>query len=441
METRYLAMKTNLLLAFSLLLCACASAPASPPSVPENQPSTAASQPTATVEAEANPTLEPSPTPTQMPYSGPNPRLAVVRWDESEELFIDVFELGSEELVASVPVDDSWILALSPDGRQLFNYGFLSPIGTIYDLESGESRSIDLSEQVHPEGALLKAIWSPSQQWLGLTVRNDIRESLWVYNLETGDLKHVADANARTTHWSGTEDILAYIPGGGRTTSYNPATGQETVWGSPSLETFNRLLAHDGLRPDPNALTCWICVHPELGQVRDYLSRYFSVGRFHYNLIDTETMELTAHVATFLTERDLRREYFLLDIAKLFPLAERGDYLLFVYQSAGPTLEEIQRDLYSAWSLSSEMPFTIVEGEQTNTLPDVLPMAVSPDGASFLGFRITNPEPFLFLVESAVVVDLATAEILYEYPVPYSEFAYFFPPDEMNGVHMVWPGE
>src|SRR5690606_23010946 len=97
----------------------------------------------------------------------------------------------------------------------------------------------------------------------------------------------VADANARTTHWSGTEDILAYIPGGGRTTSYNPATGQETVWGSPSLETFNRLLAHDGLRPDPNALTCWICVHPELGQVRDYLSRYFSVGRFHYNLIDT----------------------------------------------------------------------------------------------------------------------------------------------------------
>lgn len=152
-------------------------------------------------------------------------------------------------------------------------------------------------------------------------------------------------------------------------------------------------------------------------------------------------MELVAHVATFQTERSLTQETYNPDVAKLFPLWQRGDYLLFVLESAaGPDYQDSRLQLYSAWSPSGETPFTVVEGEVTNTLPDVLPVAVSPDGTAFVGFRFTQPEEYVYLVESAVVVDLATAEILYEYSVS-SEAVYFLPPTEVLGAHLVWPAE
>lgn len=64
--------------------------------------------------------------------------------------------------MATIPVEDSWRLALSPDGRMLFNSVSLGRAGVIYDLESGESRDIDLSAQVTAEGTLGQVVWSPS---------------------------------------------------------------------------------------------------------------------------------------------------------------------------------------------------------------------------------------------------------------------------------------
>lgn len=421
------------------LLAACGSAPAQA-SESTNPPAQVATSPAAAVAADstAEPTVEPSPTAVQLPYSGPNPRLAMWGY-EGEQWVLRVIELGSEETVATIPVNDSWRMALSPDGRMLFNSVSLGREGAIYDLDSGQSRVIDLSAQVTAEGTLGQVVWSPSQQWLNFQTHNAGLDSLWVYSLETGDLKQIAEA--RVVNWSSMEDIVSYVSGNMRAT-YDLATGQETVWSSPRYEALEVLLTHDGLKPDFNSPSCWyLCVHPELGQVRDYISSQRSAGRYQYDLVDSETMELLAHVATFQTERSLTQETYMPDVAKLFPLRQRGDYLLFVQESgAGPDYQDFRVHFYSAWSLSGEMPFTVVEGEPANTLPYVLPMAVSPDGTSFVGFRFTHPEEYIYLVESAVVVDLATAEILYEYPLS-SEIVYLLPPTEVLGAHLVWPGE
>ncbi len=430
-------MRNHLLLSLICLvaLCGCSSAPAAVPVVQAETSAPVAAAATATVAAE--PSAVPSPTDIPLPYSGPNPRLAILSF-ESDGPVIKVIELGSEETVATVPVDDSWRLALSPDGRKLFNATGFGGGGVIYDLESGESRSIDLSAQVSAEGTLGQVVWSPSQQWLNLQTHNAGLDSLWAYSLETGDLQHVADA--RVVNWSSTEDIVSYVSGNVRAT-YDLTTGQETVWPSPRYEALEVLLTHDGLKPDFNSPSCWyLCVHPELGQVRDYTSSQRSAGRYQYDLVDSGTMELLAHVATFQTERALEREYFQPDVARLFPLWQRGDYLLFVQVLAGATIEGSEVEYYSAWSPSGESPFTVVEGEQTNTLPDILPVAVSPDGTAFVGFRFTQPEEYVYLVESAVVVDLATAEILYEYPMS-SEVVYLLPPLEVLGAHIVWPSQ
>lgn len=420
------------------LLAACGSAPAQA-SESTNPPAQAATSPAAAVavDATAEPTVEPSPTAVQLPYSGPNPRLAMWGY-EGEQLVLRVIELGSEETVATIPVNDSWRMALSPDGRMLFNSVSLGREGAIYDLDSGESRVIDLSAQVTAEGTLGQVVWSPSQQWLNFQAHNAGLDSLWAYSLETGDLRYVAEA--RVVNWSSIEDIVSYVSGNVRAT-YDLATGQETVWPSPNYQVLEVLLTHDGLKPDLNSPSCWyLCVNPELGMVRDYMSHNWSAGRYHYDLVDSQTMELLAHVATFRTERPLERENYMPDVARLLPLWGRGDYLLFVQELAGPTIVDSQMHLYSAWSPSGETPFTVVEGEQTNTLPDVLPMAVSPDGTSFVGFRFTHPEDYIYLVESAVVVDLSTAEILYEYPLS-SDIVYLLPPTEVLGAHLVWPGQ
>lgn len=399
--------------------------------------STSASIAAQATEAQSDPLPEPSPTATLAAYRGPNPRLALWGY-EGEQFVLRVIELGSEELVATIPITDSWRLALSPDGRKLFNATGFGDQGTIYDLDSGESSSIDLSTQVTAGGTLGPAVWSPSQRWLNFQTHNGGLDSLWAYSLETGDLKHVADA--RVVSWSSTEDILSYVSGNLRAT-YDLTTGQETVWPSPRYEALEVLLTHDGLKPDFNSPSCWyLCVNPDLGQVRDYQSSQRSAGRYHYDLVDSETTTLLAHVATFQTERALEQEYFLPDVAKLFPLWQRGDYLLFVQQIAGATIEGSEMEYYSAWSPSGEMPFTVVEGEPANTLPNVLPMAVSPDGSAFVGFRFTRPDEYTFVVESAVVVDLATAETLYEYPMS-SEVVYLLPPLEVLGAHIVWPSQ
>ncbi|MCW5873012.1 MAG: hypothetical protein KIS88_00040 [Anaerolineales bacterium] len=429
---------TLLPLAVLFLLSACGSAPAQP-SESTSPPAQAAATSPAAAETDptSEPTAAPSPTPTP-PYSGPNPRLAMWGY-EGEQFVLRVIELGSEEILATVPIENSWRMALSPDGRKLFNATGFGAEGVIYDLDSGESRAIDLSAQVREDGTLGQAVvWSPSQQWMSFTAHNGGDVSSWAYSLETGELKQFANSAVRG--WSSTQDIVSYITGNQRAT-YNLVTGQETVWPSPVYEKLAVLLTHDGRQPDLNSATCWyLCVIPELGQVRDYGSSQRSLGRYHYDLVDTETMELLAHVATFQTERPLERETYMPDVAKLFPLWQRGDYLLFVQELAGPTIIDSQMHLYSAWSPSGEIPFTIVEGELANTLPNVLPMAVSPDGTTFVGFRFTHPEEYLYLVESAVVVDLATAEILYEYPMS-SEVVYLLPPTEVLGAHIVWPSQ
>lgn len=415
-------------------LCACSSAPAATSAA---QPEASIATSAATAAVAADPTAQPSPTDIPLPYSGPNPRLAIWGY-EGDALVIRVIELGSEDIVATIPIEDSWRMALSPDGSKLFNATGFGGEGVIYDLESGESRAIDLSAQVREEGTLGQAVWSPSQQWLNFQAHNGGLNSLWAYSLATGDLTHVADA--RVVNWSSIEDIVSYVSGNLRVT-YDLTTGQETVWPNLRYEVLEVLLTHDGLKPDFNSPSCWyLCVHPELGQVRDYQSSQRSAGRYQYDLVDSETMELLAHVATFQTERALEREYFLPDVGKLFPLWQRGDYLLFVQQIAGATIEGSETEYYSAWSPSGEIPFTVVEGEPANTLPNVLPMAVSPDGTAFVGFRFTGPDEYTFLVESAVVVDLATAEVLYEYPMS-SEVVYLLPPLEVLGAHIVWPSQ
>lgn len=419
------------------ILCGCASAPAEASLAPTGAPPATQAAGAATA---AEPTAAPSPAATQLPYPGPNPRLAIFSY-EGDRLVIQVIELGSEEAVATVPVDDSWKQALSPDGRKLFNYSLLSRRGVIYDLESGESRAIDFSAQVGEEDNLVQVIWAPSQQWLSFTVNHSTTTFLWVYSLETGALTFI-DETAETVNGSSREDIISYIryEQGSPRITYNLATGQKTVWRNPNFETLTAFFTHDGIAPDITSTSCEICLLPELGmQVRDYTSQNRAAGRYDYHIVDTDTTQLLAHVATFRTERDMLVEH-LLYVVKLLPLRERGDYLLFVEEQTGSTSEDVQLNFYSAWNPPAEMPFTVEEGEPANTLPGVIPMAVSPDGASFVGFRLMNPEPFVFLVEGAVIVDLATAEILYEYPMS-AEFVYFSPPNEVLGAGLVWPGE
>ncbi|MCW5874964.1 MAG: hypothetical protein KIS88_10005 [Anaerolineales bacterium] len=430
-------MQKHILLALSLLLSACASAPASPTSAPSATASPAAAQASST--AEPNPTTEPTPTATPPPYSGPNPRLAVFVWPEGEEPFIEVIELGSEEIVASIPVDHARKFALSPDGRKLFYYPANGP-GVIYDLESGESRLLDMTGFLRGNDSLQEVVWGPSQQRLSFIVNpTNGPLSLWDYSLENGRYTHIDQIDG-FMNWSSREDIVGYVRYQSSRVTYNLATGRETVWNIPSYERIIALLTYDGFEPDYRSTSCVICLVPELGtQVRDYVSYNRSAGWYAYEIVDFETMELLAHVATFLTEGEVAQDYFL-EVAKLVPLWERGDYLLFVREKIGPLSEGMQSRLYSAWSPSGEMPFTVVEGEATNTLPDVLPMAVSPDGSSFVGFRLVGPVSYPS-VESVVVVDLATAEILYEYPVS-SEFAFFSPPTyRVTGMHLVWPTE
>ncbi|MCW5876003.1 MAG: hypothetical protein KIS85_03885 [Anaerolineales bacterium] len=438
-------MRISILLALGLLLAACASTPASPPTAPEGQPSATVSQPAA---GEASPTTESSPTATPLPYSGPNPRLAVIRWvEQTEELFIDVIELGSEELVASIPVEGTWRHALSPDGSKLFNSPPKGP-GILFDLDSGESRTIDLSGIIAADADLLHVAWAPSQQWLSLGVLNpNGPDSLWLYNLQTDQLTYIdsftsaySTGQIASVIWSAGDDNVSYIREADRPPriTYETTSGQHTVWPLPNAQTMSTLLKHSDLNPD--TYRCEICIHPQLGMVHDYTSRQESPVQYYYQLYDFDKVELLAYVATFDTEREDWRE-FNIEVLKLFALQDRGDYLLFVEERSGSFTDgNLLNRYYAAWNPSGEMPFTVVEGERANTLPDVIPMAVSPDGSSFVGFRLAGEDEYgwTFKVASALVVDLATAEVLYEYPLP--DAAYFYSP-YIHGIHLVWPGE
>lgn len=427
---------------FSLLLLALLAACAT---TPPSESSTAESQPASTSPAivAADPTSEPSatvePSPTPLPFSGStNPRLAMVVY-EGEQPVIQVIELGSEQLVASIPVEEPWKMALSPDGRTLFYYPVNGP-GIVYDLESGETSTIDLSGQLQGNDFLHQAVWSPSQQWLSFDIYHENgRRSLWAYSLETGRLAHVDDIGT-AVNWSSREDVVSYFRDQRESFprfSYNLSTGERSAWPPIPFETAQAALTHDGLVPD--SFGCLLCVLPDLGQVRDYTSYNLNPARFDYHLFDAETLQSLAYIATFQTERELIQNYTM-DVVKVLPLQERGDYLLLVNEVIDITTGEAHIRFYSAWNPAGEMPFTLVDGEDTNKLPYVNPMALSPDGASFVGLRFTSLHPFFFVLESAVVVDLATAEILYEYSVP-SELVYFSPPDQLSGAHMVWPQE
>lgn len=216
--------------------------------------------------------------------------------------------------------------------------------------------------------------------------------------------------------------------------TYDLATGEMTPWPLPSYETRLALLTHDGLPPD--RFECSICVQPELGFVADMTSHNLSPARFDFDLLDFENAELLAHVATFETQREPWVDYTI-EVLDVFPLKNRGDYLLFVQERTGSTLEDLQLHILSAWNPAGEMPFTVVDGQPANILPNVMPMAISPDGASFVGLQLLADG---YTVGSALVVDLATAEIIYEYPLS-DGTAYFFPPRMLEGVHMVWPAE
>ncbi|MCW5877325.1 MAG: WD40 repeat domain-containing protein [Anaerolineales bacterium] len=442
-------MKKHILLALGLLLSACASAPAGQANVEANQPSATGSQATAAspATAEASPTVESSPTAVPLPYSGPNPRLAIVRWDEeSEVVFLDVIELGSEELVASIPVEGAWRMVLSPDGSMLFSSHSKGP-GTVYDLDSGESRVIDLSGIIAEDADLVHAAWAPSQQWLSLGVLNPhSRDSLWLYSLQTDQLTYIDQFTRAYSanriapiSWSA-DDTVSYIRDvdGVPRITYDSTTGQHTVWPMPNAQTRSDLIKHSGLTPD--SYRCEICVLPQLGLVHDYISLQESPLQYYYQLYDFDKVELLAYVATFDTQREDWLEYSI-EVLNLFPLQDRGDYLLFVEERSGlfSNGDYLQR-YYAAWNPSGEMPFTVVEGEPANTLPDVIPMAVSPDGSSFVGLRLAGMDEYggTFRVVSALVVDLATAEVLYEYPLP--DAAYFYPP-YIEGIHVVWPGK
>ncbi|MCW5874965.1 MAG: hypothetical protein KIS88_10010 [Anaerolineales bacterium] len=441
-------MQKHILLALSLLLSACAAAPANQPDAPANQPSATAAQPAAAATVEAGPTAEPSPTTPPLPYSGPNPRLAVTRWDEDRDApIIDVFELGSEELLASIPVDDAWRVALSPDGSMLFSFSS-DGAGILYDLDSGDSRVVDLSGLVSANGYLYQVAWAPSQQWLSMSVSlGNGNYSLWLYSLQTEQFTYIDETSppyfegSQSVNWSTREDVLSYVrawraSGPAPRFTYDYATGQQTAWPYPNTQTLSALIKHSGLTPE--TFRCEICVHPDLGMVHDFRSRKESPVQYYYQLYDFEKMELLAHVATFETEREDWREYNV-DVLKMFPLWERGDYLLFVHEFvSGPGGDGYEHRFYSAWNPSGEVPFTVVEGEQAYKLPNVIPVALSPDGSSFVGLRLDDDGVWGGAVVSALVVDLATAEVLYEFLLP--GYAGYSPPN-LEGGHLVWPTE
>jgi len=321
--------------------------------------------------------------------------------------------------------------------------------GILYDLDSGEGRVIDLSGIIAADADLIHVAWAPSQQWLSLGILNPhSSDSLWLYSLETDQLTYIDEFTSAYSSgqiapviWSSEDDSVSYIRDADRPPriTYATANGQHTIWPMPNAQTMSTLIKHSGLTPD--TYRCEICIQPGLGLVHDYTSRQESPVQYYYQLYDFDKVELLDYVATFDTEREDWREYSI-DVLKMFPLRERGDYLLFVQEASGLFSNgDLLNRYYSAWNPSGEMPFTVVEGEQANTLPDVVPMAISPDGSSFLGLRLASMDEYgwSFKVVSAVVVDLASAEVLYEYPIP-GDAAYFYVPT-VEGIHVVWPTE
>ncbi|MCW5876243.1 MAG: hypothetical protein KIS85_05100 [Anaerolineales bacterium] len=411
-----------LLLASCLfLLSGCAPVPASEAAAPSEAPAA----PLATVE----PQLEA----THPPYSGPNPRLALLV-EEADGDAIQVIELGSEEVVAHLPLGAGppQPFYLSPDGRQLF-----SAPGVLFDLEGGARREVDLLSQLSPDDNLNTLAWSPSQTWLSLNTFSNAGNSLWLYNVETGELAFVDEIDG-LSHWSSVDDSLWYVRAseGSPRIVYHPASGERETWPMPSGAQLIDLLTHDGLAPED--FTCTVCDYPELGVVREYISYTYGGDRIHYQLLDIENLTELAHVAIFHTPRQVPIDYNL-DVYKLLPIWSRGDYLLFVHERTGGLSEDVEERFFAAWSPEGRLPFAVIEGEDANKLPDVMPIALSPDERSFVGYRIAVHD-FVPWFTSVVVVDLESGAVLYEYTLP-AEAAAFFPPRSLHGTDLVWPSE
>lgn len=356
-------------------------------------------------------------------------------------MVIRVIELGGEQELAAFSLGDRVesfsSFHLSPDGRQLF-LAFISGPSLLYDVESGASREVSLADRLGPDDNLNLLAWSPSGQWISIETLHSTNSSrsLWAYSLQTDSLVLV-DKVWRPSRWSSLDDRLTYQLDvqGAPNTVYDPASGEKTVWTLPRSEEYFALFTLDGVPTE--SWGCLRCNYPELGMVRESTRYAREQNRFYYQLIDIENVTMLAHVAIFETQREIIDDYQL-DVLKLTPLWQRGDYLIFVQEMHGFAAGEFSQRYFTAWNPQGELPFVVTEDEQANKLYDVIPMALSPDEASFVGFRLEVQDDVPWLTQ-VIVIDLASSEILYEYELP-AQTASFFDPF-LFGVDLVWPSE
>lgn len=357
--------------------------------------------PTALPTATQTPTITVTPTPTSTPTPtlAPTPigsagyaRLAI-----AQGAMIKVIELETERELASVPGTASFV-RFSPDGSQLaYNNGLSIDV---YNLDTKESKALFSL----PEGAYLDHLeWSPSSAWLSYSfyMYGDSTSQFWVHNIDNNRSTYIS--RGYYLNWLPEEDRFIYQSSGGGTVIHNPANGAQQAVprhrrGPSAIESHNFQFSNYG---------CRYCYLPELNA---FELDGFASGKneIYYHLFDADTRTEKAFVAHLVGELPVYEGYqaSFYDILAL----SRGDYILYITEGVGE-YPNTEYTTYSIWNPQGTLPIEISFENDANRLADVMPVQLSADESVFLGLH-----PDL----GVVMVDVATAEIRYSYPVHFN---------------------
>lgn len=399
-----------LLLSVMLLLAACAQVPAEPTPT-ATAAATLTATPTPSPTATATATLQPTPI-----GSGGYPLLAVMVQKPSG-IKLQVIELATEKLIYEAPLPvggHPWnSVRFSPDGTKLlYSLGYGNVL--IYDFITKKLEEIQISTQVNSPHLIDRIEWSPSGKYLSLWAVNG-QDRIWLYDLETGQARFLS--SGYWARWHPDEDILMYQNMAGKRVLFNAETGQERL--APWLGLKQHFIeSHD---VNFSGMGCSICYVPELGNVQEMYGISRQTQEYFYHLIDIETKTEAAFVARFSPPADTEYE---VDVINLLSIPSRGDYLVFATERIG-SYQEGRRTHFTAWNDDGSLPLELSGDSDANKLFNVMPIALSPDQTSFLGYTFEAEWPYKFT--SVVIVDVSTRAILYEYRL-------------RDSLAAVWPG-
>lgn len=348
-------------------------------------------------------TSTPTDTPTAVPTplgSGGIPRFAWIN-HAGLDLFVEIFEFETPaRLTASLPLVSGagrdQFLRFSPDGKALAYNDVVEEenILFLYDFETeSSSRVLSIPANVYLDD--LK--WSPSSSFISYSYYfygGSVQH--WLYSFETGQSTFVG--RGFTGDWLLDRDVFVYQNLSSVRLYFDATTGRETP--APKVNIY---------RLGSCSRRCYI---PSLDAFELIINDRES-NEVHYHLFASDTGEEQAFVARIASLDANISEVAFNDIIAL----SRGGYILYLKMWTGDC-PDCTTSVYTVWDTEGKLPIEVMSSPTTNSLVNVVPVALSEDERYFIGIRREDVEHYAAGSFSIVIVELQTGKVIRAHRYP-----------------------